>query len=252
MNSVGRSALGIDVGGSSIKHGLVDDAGGLLTPLEAAPTPRPASPESLVGAIATLPVVTAAPESSPLGVALPSVIRGGIVHTAANLDHTLIGAPVSALLSAATGRQVVCLNDADAAGLAEVHYGAAAGVGGVVMVLTFGTGIGSGLFSEGRLVPNTELGHLQMSGVYADARASARIRTAEGLDWPAWAQRVNDYLALIDSLFWPELIVIGGGVVENYAHFSPHLRARAALRPARFGAAAGVVGAALAALQVAA
>jgi polyphosphate glucokinase len=246
---VAHNTLGVDVGGSSIKHALVDGCDGeLVSPLAQSPTPRPAVPDSLVAAIARL--VDSAPADAPLGVALPSVIRGGLIHTAANLDSSLIGCPIVARLAAATGRQVACLNDADAAGLAEVHWGAGRDVAGVVMVLTFGTGIGSGLFVNGQLVPNTELGHLQMGAAEAEHRASARARTAEGLDWPAWAERVNEYLALIDSLFWPELIVIGGGVVENYARFAPHLHARAELRPARLGAAAGVVGAALAALKV--
>lgn len=246
-----RSALGVDVGGSSIKHALVDcNDGTLQGPLASVPTPQPSLPERLVASIAGL--VAGTPAGVPLGVALPSVVRNGVIHTAANVDDALIGSPIAALLGAATGRTVTCLNDADAAGLAEVHWGAGRGMPGVVMVLTFGTGIGSGLFADGRLVPNTELGHLQMGATEAELRASARVRTEEGLDWPAWAARVNEYLALIDSLFWPELIVICGGVVENYARFEPHLRARAVLRPASLGAAAGVAGAALAAAQAAA
>jgi polyphosphate glucokinase len=243
-----RNSYGVDVGGSSIKHALVDSAGQLISSLAHTPTPQPSLPDSLVAAISKLSA--AAPADVPIGVALPSVVRSGIIMTAANVDHALIGCPIVARLVAATGRAVACLNDADAAGLAEVHWGAGRGVAGVVMVLTFGTGIGSGLFTDGRLVPNTELGHLQMGALEAEQRASARVRTAEGLDWPAWAERVNEYLALIDALFWPELIVIGGGVVENYAQFAPHLRARASLLPARLGAGAGVAGAALAALTV--
>lgn len=242
---VASSTCGVDVGGSSIKHGLVDSDGRLSGPLLQTPTPRPARPDNLIASITAL--AASAPSGAALGVALPSVIRGGVIETAANLDPSLIGCPIVSRLAAATGRTVACLNDADAAGLAEVQWGAGKGVAGVVMVLTFGTGIGSGLFVDGRLVPNTELGHLQMGATEAEQRASARARTAERLDWPAWAQRVNEYLALIDALFWPELIVIGGGVVENYDRFAPSLRARAQLRPAQLGAAAGVAGAALAA-----
>lgn len=240
-----RNTFGVDVGGSSIKHGLVGSDGRLVGLLSQTPTPQPARPEDLIAAIATL--AASAPAGAPLGVALPSVIRGGVIETAANLDPSLIGCPIVSRLAASTGRKVACLNDADAAGVAEVHWGAGKGVAGVVMILTFGTGIGSSLFVNGQLVPNTELGHLQMGATEAEQRASARARTAEGLDWPAWAQRVNEYLALIDALFWPELIVIGGGVVENYARFASSLRARAELRPAQLGAAAGVAGAALAA-----
>jgi polyphosphate glucokinase len=238
-------AYGVDVGGSSIKHGLVGSDGRLVGPLSQTPTPQPARPDDLIAVIATL--AATAPAGAPLGAALPSVIRGGVIETAANLDASLIGCLIVSRLAAATGRKVACLNDADAAGVAEVHWGSGKGVAGVVMVLTFGTGIGSSLFVDGRLVPNTELGHLQMGAFEAEQRASARARTVEGLEWPAWADRVNEYLALIDALFWPELIVIGGGVVENYSRFAPCLRARARLRPAQLGAAAGVAGAALAA-----
>ena len=245
MDSV---SYGVDVGGSSIKHAPIDaNSGRLLEPLDSTPTPMPANADNIVRAIARLTAL--APAQAPFGVALPSVIRGGIVCTAANLDRSLIGNNVTAQLVAATGRHVVCLNDADAAGLAELRWGAARGTDGTVMMLTFGTGIGSALFTNGQLVPNTELGHLQMNGREAEHRASARARSAEALDWPEWAQRVNEYLALIDALFWPELVVIGGGVVENYAQFGPLLQSRAELRAASLGAAAGVAGAALAAWE---
>jgi len=142
---------------------------------------------------------------------------------------------------------VKLLNDADAAGLAELRWGAARGERGTVMVLTFGTGIGSALFTDGRLVPNTELGHMQVDGFEAEQRASARVRTDEGLDWPQWADRVNRYLDAINSLFWPDLIVMGGGISESFVEYAPLLRSRAPLRAATLGAAAGVVGAAMAA-----
>jgi polyphosphate glucokinase len=141
---------------------------------------------------------------------------------------------------------VTLLNDADAAGLAELRWGAARGMRGTVMVLTFGTGIGSALFTNGRLVPNTELGHMEVDGVEGEQRASARVRGEEGLDWAQWAERVNRYLDAINRLFWPELIVIGGGVSENFAQFGPLLRSRAPVRAATLGASAGVVGAAMA------
>jgi polyphosphate glucokinase len=182
----------------------------------------------------------------PLGVALPCVIRQGVIFTAANLHASLIGTNIQAQLRTAIGQRVACLNDADAAGLAEVRWGAARGVRGTVMVLTFGTGIGSALFVDGRLVPNTELGHMEVGGIEGEQRASARMRTAEGLDWAQWCERVNIYLDAIDRLFWPEMIVIGGGVSSDYAEFGSLLRSRAALAPARLGAAAGVVGAAMA------
>ena len=240
-----NGALGVDVGGSSIKYAVVDSStGALLTPLASVPTPRPADVNRLIAAIADV-ARSAAPDMS-LGVALPSVIRQGTVFTAANLHHSLIGVDIQAQLRAAIGQPVICLNDADAAGVAELRWGAARGARGTVMVLTFGTGIGSALFVDGRLVPNTELGHLEVGGAEGEQRASARVRTEEKLDWAQWSERVNEYLDAINKLFWPELIVIGGGVSDSYAQFGPLLRSRATLAPARLGPAAGVVGAAMA------
>lgn len=237
------AALGVDVGGSSIKYAPVNmGMGKVLTDLASVPTPPTA--EGLLGCIATL-ANTLLP-GSPVGVALPSVILGGVVHTAANLDPALLGMNVEATLRQRLGRPVVLLNDADAAGLAEMRWGAARGVRGTVMVLTFGTGIGSALFTNGRLVPNTELGHMEVDGFEGEQRASARVKTAEGLDWPEWAGRVNRYLDAINRLFWPELIVIGGGISESYDQYSSLLRSRAPLRVAMLGASAGVVGAAMA------
>lgn len=242
---MGNGVLGIDVGGSSIKYAVVDsNTGALLTPLASTPTPQPADAGRLVAAIADLTRGTA--PGMPLGVALPSVIRQGVIYTAANLHPSLIGLDIQAQLRAATGQPAICLNDADAAGIAEMRWGAGRGARGTVMVLTFGTGIGSALFIDGRLVPNTELGHMEVGGVEGEQRAAARIRTAENLDWAQWCERVNAYLDMINKLFWPELIVIGGGVSDSYAEFGDLLRSRATLAPAKLGAAAGVVGAAMA------
>ncbi len=184
------------------------------------------------------------PADTPVGITLPSVIRRGVIYTAVNLHPSLVGFDAGAALNARLGRSVALLNDADAAGIAEIHVGAARGVAGTVMLLTFGTGIGSALFIDSKLVPNTELGHMQVVGVEGEHHASARVRTELNLSWAEWAARVNDYLDAINSLFWPELIVIGGGVSEHYADFAPLLRSRAELRVAHFGAAAGAVGAA--------
>jgi polyphosphate glucokinase len=239
-------AFGADVGGSSIKFAAVDlDSGQLLAELGSVPTP--ATAEGLIAALAQL--AEAQPAGTPLGVALPSVVRRGVIHTAANLASrdTLIGMDAGQVLAQRLARPVALLNDADAAGVAEVRAGAARNVPGTVMLLTFGTGIGSALFIDGQLVPNTELGHMEVGGVEAELRASARVRREEKLDWPAWAVRVNAYLDALDRLFWPELVVIGGGVSEHYDQFGPLLRSRAELRVAHFGPAAGVVGAAFAA-----
>lgn len=239
-------ALGVDVGGSSIKFAQVDPVSGrLMSSLRSIPTPQPASAARMVDALRALGEAEA--PGTPIGVALPSVIREGVVHTAANLHPSLVGLDAGQALRERLKSPVVLLNDADAAGLAEVRAGAARGVRGTVMVLTFGTGIGSALFVDGRLVPNLELGHMEVGGHKAEARAAARVRTEEALDWPAWAGRVNHFLDAINSLFWPELIVIGGGVSESFDRFGPLLRSRAPLRPAMHGPAAGVVGAALAA-----
>jgi polyphosphate glucokinase len=236
-------ALGVDVGGSSIKYAPVNvGIGKVLTELSSVPTPAQA--EAMLNSISAL--ANALLPHGPLGIALPSVILGGVVHTAANLDPALLGTNVEAGLRKRLGRPVALLNDADAAGLAELRWGAARGVRGTVMVLTFGTGIGSALFTDGRLVPNTELGHMEVDGFEGEQRASARARAAEGLDWPQWAERVNRYLDAINRLFWPELIVIGGGISENFPQYSPLLRSRAPLRAATLGASAGVVGAAMA------
>lgn len=241
-------ALGLDVGGSSIKYGLVDLATGHPTgPLASVPTPQPATADALFDAMTAL--ARAAPDGTPMGAAMPCVIQRGIIHTAANLDDSLIGLDAHALLGARIGRAPVLLNDADAAGLAEAHWGAARGVAGTVMLLTLGTGIGSAMIVGGRLWPNTELGHLEVDGVDAESRASARARSSEGLDWPQWADRVNRYLHEINRLFWPDRIVIAGGVVENWARFEPLLKSRSPLCPAALGAAAGAAGAALAAAQ---
>ncbi len=242
----GDVALGLDVGGSSIKHALVATRSGRLqADLASTPLPRPCTAQNLIDALAAL--AAAQPANTPVGIALPSVIRHGVIHTAANLHPSLIGCDMQAALVQRLGGGVALLNDADAAGVAEMQAGAARGVAGTVMLLTFGTGIGSALFVDGKLVPNTELGHMEVGGAEGEQRASARVRTEKNLGWADWAVPVNEYLDAINRLFWPELIVIGGGVSEQYDKFGPLLRSRAELRVAQFGAAAGTVGAALAA-----
>jgi len=239
--------LGIDVGGSSVKAGKVDVASGRIIGEQCSlPTPRPSTPAALTGVIRTL-AERCGPGGGPVGVAFPSVIKNGVALTAANIDHGWIGTDAQALASRELGRPVLFLNDADAAGLAEVRWGAGRDATGTVIMLTFGTGIGSALFNHGRLWPNSEFGHMEVRGVDAEKRASAHVRTAEKLDFPAWAERVNEYLAAMDRLFWPDLYILGGAVSERFAEFAPLLRSQAELRPAQFGNQAGVIGAALAA-----
>ena len=239
--------LGIDVGGSAIKAGAVDITSGRLSgSLKAVPTPRPATPAALAGVLRELAGMHAA-VSGRVGVAFPSVIKAGIAWTAANIDSSWIGAAAEQLTSRTLGRPVLFLNDADAAGLAEMRWGAGRGFQGTVIMVTLGTGIGTALFTGGRLFPNTELGHLELRGMDAEKRASAHARTAERLDFPAWAARVDEYLQTMDRLFWPDLFILGGAVSERFTEFAPYLHARAQLRPAQFGNQAGVIGAALAA-----
>ena len=241
-----RSVLGIDVGGSSIKAAVVDVVSGqAVTPLASVPTPQPSTPGRLLEAFAELDARFAT--GGPVGLALPSVVQHGVTRTAANVDKAWIGFDCAAALRGRLGRPVAVLNDADAAGLAELRWGAGRGTRGVVIVLTFGTGIGSAIFNDGVLLPNTEFGHLEMEGRDAEHRASARVRTVEGLDWPAWAERVNAYLARMHGLFWPDVFILGGAVSENFAHFAPLLRSPADIRAAQFGGQAGLIGAALAA-----
>jgi polyphosphate glucokinase len=234
------------VGGSSTKHAPVDTGSGrLVAALASVPTPAPCVAGDLLAILGDLAAEHG--RDKPVGIALPSVIRNGVICTAANLDASLIGLDAGRAMRERLGRQVTLLNDADAAGVAEVRAGAARSVAGTVMVLTFGTGIGSALFIDGVLVPNTELGHMEVAGAEGEHRASARVRTEQGLDWPQWAGRVNTYLDAINDLFWPELIVMGGSISEDFAQYGSLLRSRAEVRPAHFGAAAGAVGAALAA-----
>ncbi|HTD13175.1 MAG TPA: ROK family protein [Steroidobacteraceae bacterium] len=242
-----RPVLGIDVGGSSIKAGLVDVASGrVFGQLIAAPTPAPSSPSALTQVIAALAAQLPG-SAGRIGVAFPSVIKGGTAYTAANIEASWIGTDGAALAEQALARPVLFLNDADAAGIAEMRFGSGRDCTGTVIMLTFGTGIGSALFTGGRLFPNTELGHLQMAGRDAEKWAAARVRTAEGLDFPAWVARVNEYLAAMHRLFWPDVFILGGAVSERFTEFAPLLKSPAELRPAHFAGQAGVVGAALAA-----
>jgi polyphosphate glucokinase len=238
--------LGIDVGGSSIKSALVDvETGKLLATPFSVPTPKPATPPQLLDVFGD--VVRHFAPVDAIGLAMPSVVQHGVTRTAANIDAGWLGFPIERELHERTRQAVKVLNDADAAGLAEMRWGSGRDTNGLVIMLTFGTGIGSAIFIDGHLVPNTEFGHLEMLGRDAELHASARVRTVEGLAWPQWAERVNLYLAKMHALFWPDVFILGGAVSENYALFAPHLRSQAEVRPALFAGHAGIVGAALAA-----
>jgi polyphosphate glucokinase len=241
--------LGIDVGGSSVKAGLVDiEAGRVNGELISAPTPRPSTPPAVMQAVAGLAARLPGPTGT-VGIAFPSVIKHGIVRTAANIDSSWLGTDGAALAARTLGRPALLLNDADAAGIAEMRWGAGRGSNGVVIMVTLGTGIGTALFCDGRLLPNTELGHLELRGMDAEKWASAQVRTVERLDFPAWIARVNEYLQRLHDLFWPDVFILGGAVSERFAEFAQLLRSPAVLRPAHFAGQAGVVGAAMAAAE---
>ena len=238
-------AIGVDIGGSSIKCALVDlDGGGFASERFSVPTPAFDSVDTLLAALAQ--VVAHIPGEHAVGVAFPSVIRDGTVCTAANLNKAWIGQPLAQLASAYLHRPVTAINDADAAGMAELRYGAAHGVSGTVLLLTLGTGIGSALFIDGRLVPNTEFGHLEVGGREAELRASGRAKIELALTWDAWASELNLVLNEMRALMWPDLIVLCGGITEEPEKFMDKLHCKTRLCIGALRSDAGIVGAALA------
>jgi polyphosphate glucokinase len=241
--------FGVDVGGSGIKGSVVDfGAGTLAEDRIRIPTPQPATPEAVAEVVAEL--VGRFEWAGPVGVTLPCVIKGGVAKTAANVDRRWIGTDAASLLSRSLGnRQVVVLNDADAAGVAEMRHGAGHDRRGVVLLLTFGTGIGSALFADGILVPNTELGHLEVAGSDAEELAAAAVRDNEHLAWKSWAKRVTTYLRAVEEVLWPDLIIAGGGVSKKADHWLPLLDVRTPVVAATLRNDAGIVGAAMAAAQ---
>lgn len=236
--------LGIDVGASGIKGAPVDiDTGKLLAPRERVLTPRPAVPHAVAESVSRLAKQFS--WEGPVGCAIPSAVRDGVALSAANIHRSFVGCDVRSLLEEATGSSVAVLNDADAAGLAEMAFGAGQGEDGQVLVLTFGTGIGSALFVGGALVPNTEFGHLEVDGEDGERRAAERARLRHGLSWSEWSARVNRYLEAIETVLYPDLIVIGGGASNKAEKFTGKLKSRARLVPASFRNQAGIIGAAL-------
>lgn len=239
-------AFGIDIGGSGVKGAVVDLDTGLLTHerLKIA-TPQPSTPAAVAAAVAAL--VAEAGWDGPVGLTMPCVVLDGRARTAANIDAGWIGTDARALFGAALGgRPVTVLNDADAAGLAEDVYGAARDLDGLTLLLTFGTGIGSALLYDGTLVPNSELGHLHIDGIEAEHLAAASIKDREGLDYPAWAERVSTVLRHLEDLFWPKVIVAGGGISRDHEQWIPLLTNRTPVIPAVLKNTAGIVGAAMA------
>jgi polyphosphate glucokinase len=238
-------AVGVDVGGSSIKCALVNlETGAFAGERYSTPTPAQDSTDMLLTALTD--VVSKVPGDHPVGLAFPSVIESGTVRTAANLNKAWIGKSLSTLAGQHLRRPVIAINDADAAGLAELRYGAARGVSGTVLLLTLGTGIGSALFVDGKLVPNTEFGHLQVGGMEAELRASGRAKVERQLDWDAWADELNVVLREMHALLWPKLIVLCGGITEEPEKFMHKLHCEAQLCVGTLRSEAGIVGAALA------
>jgi polyphosphate glucokinase len=239
--------LGIDIGGSGIKGAPVDTGQGkLLAERVKLETPHPAVPDTVAKVVAQL--VEAFSWTGPAGITFPGVVVNGVTHTAANLDPAWVGLDTRALFSEATGLSPALINDADAAGLAEMRFGAGAGQQGTVLMLTFGTGIGSALFRAGILVPNTEFGHIEIRGKDAEHRASERAKEEHDLSWEKWAERVDEYLQHMEGLTAPDLIIFGGGIsrkADKFLHLLSGLRATVV--PASLHNDAGIVGAALAA-----
>lgn len=240
-----RQAIGIDIGGSSIKAGLVDlTRGCLIGDRKSVTSPAMSAVSEMLDAMeAVLPDNAG---NLMAGVTFPGVVVGGSVYTAANVAKGWIGQPLAEPAAQKLKRQVIAINDADAAGLAEVHFGAARDVKGTVMVLSLGTGIGSALFVDGKLVPNTELGHLEFDGMEAEVRASGRARMERKLDWASYMKELSFVLGRIHALFWPDLIVLCGGITADNPNLCEDLRAPAPLKLGALRADAGIVGAAFA------
>ena len=238
-------AVGIDIGGSGVKGGVVDQqTGRIVSQIIRVKTPQPSTPESVSDAIYDVLETLNVDQQTPVGISFPApIVRGGIPFMA-NLDQSWVGIDIARMMSETLGHPTTVVNDADAAALGEVTYGAAKGVDGVVIVTTLGTGIGSGIVIDGKLFRNVELGHLEIDGYDAESRASARAKTEENLSWEEFAARLQRYYSHVEMLFSPDLFVVGGGVSENADKFLPLLALRTPIIPATLQNAAGIVGAA--------
>jgi polyphosphate glucokinase len=240
--------FGVDIGGSGIKGCTVDlDAGKLHSERIRIATPDPSKPDAVADVVKQ--IVDEFGWRGPVGVTLPAVIKRGVAHTAANIDTSWHGTDAATLFAERLGlpaKDVVVLNDADAAGIAEISYGWPDDREGVVVLLTFGTGIGSAVFVDGRLVPNTEFGHLEVDGHDAETRAAASVKEDKDLSWAEWATRVSRYIRGLEDLIWPDLIIAGGGVSKKADKWLPLLEVRTRVVAAELRNDAGIVGAAVA------
>ena len=250
----GPLAIGVDVGGSGVKAAIVDTADGrLVSERLRVPTPTPSTPDKVSATIGRLVRRLAKandlPDSVPVGVGLPGVAVGGRLLTAANIDPEWVDYAIAEKLSKSLRRPVSIVNDADAAGIAEMRFGIGAGRPGVVIFLTLGTGVGSGVFVDGTLVPNTEFGQMEIRGRPAERRSASAARVRRGLSWKAWANDLDEHLQRIEDLMWPTLFIIGGGVSKNADKFIPRLTTRTPVVPAELRNDAGIVGAAIVAAE---
>jgi polyphosphate glucokinase len=239
------ATLGIDIGGSGIKGAMIDvEKGEMVSPRHRIPTPGGAKPSDVAKVVHNIAAHFECGE--PIGCGFPAVVRNGLVLTAANVDSSWINTNANDLFSAITGCSTFVLNDADAAGMAEMRFGAGKEFQkGVVLVVTLGTGIGSAIFTDGKLLPNTEFGHIQIRGKDAEWRASDAARQRKHLSWKNWAKRLHEYLSYMEKLLWPDLIILGGGISKNSNEFLPFLDLQAKVIPARMLNQAGMVGAAI-------
>ncbi|MGW4486171.1 polyphosphate--glucose phosphotransferase [Amycolatopsis sp. NPDC004368] len=243
--------FGIDIGGSGIKGALVDlETGQLIGERHRIETPQPSTPDAVADVVAD--IVRTAEWDGPVGVTLPAVVKKGVAHTAANIDKAWIGTDADALFAKRLGKSVAdvaMLNDADAAGMAEIRFGDERARTGLTALLTFGTGIGSAVFHDGKLVPNTEFGHLEVDGHDAEKRAAASVKDNEGLSYHQWSKRVHRYLTVLENLIWPDLFIVGGGVSKKAEKWVPLLDVRTPVIVASLQNNAGIVGAAAAAVE---
>lgn len=240
-------AIGIDIGGTGIKGAVVDvDAGELVSDRVKVATPEGGEPEAIVEAVVgMIDGFGHRADGLPVGVCFPAIVRGGRTMSAANVSKRWIGLEAEQLFEAALGRDIFFVNDADAAGIAEVNFGAAKDVRGLAILTTLGTGIGSAFLYNGVLVPNTELGHLELDGTDAESRASYAAKEREDLDWPAWTARLQRYYTHLESLFSPALFVVGGGVSKHHDEFLPLLQLETPIVPAVLRNNAGILGTAV-------
>ena len=239
-----KRVLGIDVGGSGVKGAIVNvQTGHLLTARYRVKTPRPATPRALAAAIAR--IAAHFRWRGRIGVGMPGPIKEGKLMLARNLDKSWAGVRAHEVYSNAARLPVYVINDADAAGLAEMRFGAGKRRRGIVVLITLGTGIGSAVFVDGKLLPNTELGQTELRGKRAEERASARVRKERNLSWEKYTKRLQEYFAVVEMLFWPDLIIVGGGVSRKAKRFIPGIKIRASVVPAQLRNEAGIIGAAL-------